>query len=128
MIRKIPATAAGLLTSFRGFLVELERAFPYPIQNAILHQCSLVRDVSLKLDRVVLLLTPRQCPENIRNALGVLMQRVQRHIVEGRFTQESVSAVIRRYRRHLQAVPRPLEAIEVSNPEAVKRSRRLKKQ
>ncbi len=30
-------------------------------------------------------------------------------------------------RRHLQAVPSPLEAIEVSNPEAVKRSRRLRK-
>jgi integrase/recombinase XerD len=30
-------------------------------------------------------------------------------------------------RRHLQAVPSPLEAIEVSSPEAVKRSRRLKK-
>ena len=30
-------------------------------------------------------------------------------------------------RRHLQAVPSPLEAIEVSNPEAVKRSRRLQK-
>jgi integrase/recombinase XerD len=30
-------------------------------------------------------------------------------------------------RRHLQAVPSPLETIEVSYPEAVKRSRRLKK-
>jgi len=30
-------------------------------------------------------------------------------------------------RRHLQAVPSPLEAIEVSSPEAVKRSRRLQK-
>jgi len=30
-------------------------------------------------------------------------------------------------RRHLQAVPSPLEAIEVSSPEQVKRSRRLKK-
>jgi integrase len=30
-------------------------------------------------------------------------------------------------RRHLQAVPSPLEVIEVSSPEQVKRSRRLKK-
>jgi site-specific recombinase XerD len=30
-------------------------------------------------------------------------------------------------RRHLQAVPSPLEAIDVSSPETVKRSRRLKK-
>ena len=30
-------------------------------------------------------------------------------------------------KRHLQAVPSPLEAIEVSSPEEVKRSRRLMK-
>jgi integrase len=30
-------------------------------------------------------------------------------------------------RRHLQAVPSPLEAIEVSKPDEVKRSRRLMK-
>ncbi len=74
VVRKIPVTAAGLDTSFRGFLIEIERAFPYPIQNVILHQCS--RDLSRKLDRVVLLFTSRQCPDSIQKALGVLMQRV----------------------------------------------------
>jgi hypothetical protein len=97
VIRKIPVTTAGLKTSFRGFLVEIERAFPYPIQNVIFHQCSRARDESLKLDRVVLLLTPRQCPDSIKRALGVLMQRIQRRIAEGWFTQESVSALVRRY-------------------------------
>jgi hypothetical protein len=97
VIRKIPVTADGLATSFRGFLVEIERAFPYPTQNVIFHQCSRARDLSLKLDRVVVLFTPRQCPDSIEKALGVLMQRVRRRLVEGWFTQESVAALVRRY-------------------------------
>jgi len=98
VIRKIPVTAAALHMSFRGFLVEIERTFPYPIKNVIfLHQCSGATDESLKLDRVVLLFTPRQCPDSIQKALGVLMQRVRRRIAEGWFTQESLPALVRRY-------------------------------
>jgi hypothetical protein len=97
VIRKIPVTAAALDMSFRGFLVEIERTFPYPIENVIFHQCSGATDESLKLDRVVLLFTPRQCPDSIQKALGVLMQRVRRRIAEGWFTQESLSGLVRRY-------------------------------
>ena len=49
-------------------------------------------------------------------------------VLLGHSKLEHTTVYLHLSRRHLQAIPSPLEAIEVSSPDEVKRSRRLMKQ
>jgi hypothetical protein len=48
-------------------------------------------------------------------------------VLLGHSKLEHTTVYLHLSRRHLQAIPSPLEAIEVSSPDEVKRSRRLMK-